>query len=79
MIAHYSCVLKFPLKTMCPYSEQVQVIGHYSVSVGDDIVAKMNYFNIVFFVNSCNIEQYSASVGGDNDAKITNSNMKSLS
>ena len=42
MFAHHSCVLPFPLMTMCPYSEQVEDIEHYSARVGVDIDAKMN-------------------------------------
>ena len=36
MFAHRSCVIL----SMFPYSEQVQDIGHYDASVGDDLDAK---------------------------------------
>ena len=57
----------FPLKTMCPYSEQVHDIEHYSASIGDDIDAKINYIKHIkcFFMNSWNIEKHGASIGGD--------------
>ena len=42
MSAHHSCVLAYPLMTMCSYSKQVQDIEYYGASVGDDWDPKMN-------------------------------------
>ena len=42
MFEHRSCVIPFTKITMFPYSEQVQDIGLYGASVGDDLDAKMN-------------------------------------
>ena len=40
MFAHRNCVILFTKITMFPYSEQVQDIGQYDASVGDDLDAK---------------------------------------
>ena len=40
MFEHRSCLIPFTKITMFPYSEQVQDIGLYGESVGDDLDAK---------------------------------------
>ena len=40
MFVHRNCVIPFTKITICPYCEQVQDIGHYGASVGDDLDAK---------------------------------------
>ena len=42
MVAHHSCVVPYPLMTICPYCEQIGDIEHQCANDGDDLDAKMN-------------------------------------